>query len=318
MTYHVPVLVDEVLAHMQLKKGGVYVDATLGGGGHSYAMLSNQADIKLIGFDQDQDAINFASKRLSEFQNQVTIIKANFKNMRTRLALEKINYIDGALFDIGVSNYQITNPEKGFTFMEDADLDMRMDKDNSLTAEMIVNEYTESQLKDIFFNYGEEHYSSHIAKTILYHRNEKRISSTGELSDIIDKSLAYLQGKHKADVNYIKTKARIFQALRIAVNDELGILEQSLLDAIYTLRPGGRLLVVSWHSLEDRIVKTLFQRESTDCICDKSIPQCVCNHAAMVKIISKKAITPKEDEISANSNARSAKLRVVEKLGRLK
>ncbi|HPM00595.1 MAG TPA: 16S rRNA (cytosine(1402)-N(4))-methyltransferase RsmH [Candidatus Cloacimonadota bacterium] len=316
MTYHVPVMVNEVLDYMKLKEGGLYVDATLGGGGHSFEMLSRQSGIRLIGFDQDQDAIDYAGKRLEAFHHQVSIIKDNFKNMRTRLALEKINYIDGALFDIGVSTYQISNPEKGFMFMEDSPLDMRMNQDNPLTAEQIVNEYSEAQLKEIFFNFGEENFSAHIANAIVYHRNERRISRTGELSAIIDKSLNHINRKHQVEINSIKSKARIFQALRIAVNDELGILEQSLLDAIYCLRPGGRLLVISWHSLEDRIVKQLFQRESLDCLCDKSIPQCICQHKALVKIMTKKPVVPQENEIYENSNARSAKLRVVEKLGR--
>ncbi len=314
MSYHIPVLVNEVLDLIQLKESGLYVDATLGGGGHTLAMLNQQKDIKIIGFDQDQDAINYATDRLKDFRNQVTILKDNFKNMRTRLALEKINAIDGALFDIGVSNYQISEGEKGFSFMHDAPLDMRMDKDNQMTAEHIINEYSLEQLKEIFFNYGEENYSAYIANAIVYQRQESRIGSTGELSKIIEKSLNILNRKHQVEINMVKTKARIFQALRIAVNNELGLLEQSLLDAIYCLKPGARLLVISWHSLEDRIVKQLFQKESTDCICSKNIPQCVCNHKSLVKVINKKPIVPGEDEIVQNSNARSAKLRVVEKL----
>ena len=317
MTYHIPVLVDEVLEFMNLKENGLNVDATLGGGGHSFAMLSKQENIRIIGFDQDQDAINYAQQRLNKYHDQVKIIKDNFKNMRTRLALEKIGYIDGALFDIGVSNYQISNPEKGFTFMADAYLDMRMDKDNPLNAETVINEYSEDQLRDIFYQYGEEKCSAHIAKSIVHHRQNERIERTSQLSTIIENSLMYLQRKHKVDSNFIKTKARIFQALRIEVNDELRILEQSLLDAIYTLKIGGRLLVISWHSLEDRIVKNLFQKESTDCICDKNLPMCICEHKAMVKIVNRKAIVPQEAEIRDNSNARSAKLRVVEKIGRI-
>jgi len=317
MSYHIPVLVEEVLAYLQIKDNYVVMDATLGGGGHSYQMLSSAKNVRLYAFDQDQDAVEFASERLKEYKESIQIFNENFKDFRSRLALERVNYVDAILFDIGVSNYQISNPEKGFTFMEDSPLDMRMDQKAELTAEKIVNTYTVEELKKIFFEYGEENYSAYIANAIEYYRKEKAITRTSELSRIIEKSLLNLSGKHNIEVNTTKSKARIFQALRIEVNNELGILEGALLDAIYTLRPGGRLAVISWHSLEDRIVKQLFQKESTGCICSKEIPQCVCNHKAQVKVITKKPIIPSEKEIAENSNARSAKLRVVEKLGRI-
>lgn len=316
MTYHIPVLVNEVIDFLQVKPGGVYVDATLGGGGHAYQILTKADNVKLYGFDQDQDAVNYASDRLKAFSNNIKIFNKNFIDFRSSLALEKINYVDGILFDIGVSNYQITNPDKGFSFMEDSPLDMRMDKNSELTAEYIVNNYSLDELKKMFFEFGEENYSAYIANAIVYHRNNSPISRTSELSKIIEKSLSNLSDKHSVEVNTTKSKARIFQALRIAVNNELGVLESALQDAIYSLNTGARLVVISWHSLEDRIVKQLFQKESTNCICSKEIPQCICNHKALVKILTKKPVTPTEEEVNQNSNARSAKLRVVEKLGR--
>ncbi len=317
MIYHVPVLVKECIDLLQLRAGGIYVDATLGGGGHSHAMLDFCSDIQLYVFDQDPDAINYAKVRLQDYKNQVHYFNENFENLRNRLALERINKIDGILMDIGVSNYQISESSRGFSFMHDADLDMRMDKQRDLTAEQVVNELSQDELKKIFFELGEENLSAFIAKEIVYRRTIKRISRTRDLADIVETCVRKSTKGYIEPSNITKSKARIFQAIRIYVNDELNLLSKTLKESVSLLNNGGRIAVISWHSLEDRIVKQYFVEEHNPCTCPKDLPICLCGKKPRLKIITKKPIVPGVDEISDNSNAKSAKLRVAERIGRV-
>lgn len=317
MIYHVPVLLKETIDLLQLKDGGIYVDATLGGGGHSHYMLSGCSGMRLYVFDQDADAIAYAKLRLSEFGSRVHYFNENYENFRNRLALEKVGKVDGILMDIGVSNYQITQAERGFSFMKDAELDMRMDQKGKTTAEMVVNDLSQDELRKVFFEYGEENLSGLIAKEIVYKRSIKRITRTSELSGIIESCVKRGSKGYVEPSVIIKSKARIFQAIRIYVNDELNILQKTLKDAVSALNPGGRLAVISWHSLEDRIVKQFFNEEQNPCTCPKSIPVCCCGKQARLKVITKKPITPGEQELAENTNAKSAKLRVAERIGRV-
>ncbi len=308
-SYHIPVLVKEVLDNLNLKPNGIYVDCTVGGGGHSLEILKKVPDIKLYCIDQDIDAIRYAKIRLLGFKNQVLFFNENFKNFRNRLALEKINKVDGILMDIGVSNYQISTPERGFSFQYDSQLDMRMDKNSEITAFKIINEYDFEDLVRIFSEYGEERYSKRIAREIISYRQHQLIERTKELSDLIERV-----NPEKHPVLKSKTKARIFQALRIEVNNELDILNQTLKDAISMLNPHGRLAVISWHSLEDRIVKQFFIDQAGVCTCPNDLPVCMCKRKKRINIITKKPLVPTKEEVIRNSNARSAKLRVAERV----
>ncbi|MCL2063673.1 MAG: 16S rRNA (cytosine(1402)-N(4))-methyltransferase RsmH [Candidatus Cloacimonetes bacterium] len=319
--FHIPVLVQEVIENMKLKPEGVYVDCTVGGAGHSHAMLSVEPSINLFCFDHDEEAIQTAKNRLKEYKSQITFINDNFKNFRSWLALRKINKVDGILMDLGVSNHQISESSRGFSFMENGILDMRMDRKIDTNAFKIVNNYPFEELYKIFHIYGEERYSKRIAQQIVEKRKISEIKTTQELANIVENSVP-----DKSKVSLIKSKSRIFQALRITVNKELEILLPSLKDAISALKTGGRLLVISWHSLEDRIVKECFRDEASDCRCPISqslnIPpkpkghqSCACQHKKRLIIITKKPITPMDSEIQKNSNSRSAKMRVSERKG---
>ena len=305
-TFHIPVLTDAVLSFMNLKPNGVYVDCTLGGGGHSLAMLERFPDIRLFCIDQDKMALDYSRERLLAYRDRITYIWDNFRNLRTLLAFEKVNKVDGILMDIGVSNHQLSSADRGFSFMHDSRLDMRMDSRNRLSAFDIVNTYPEDKLVSIFFQYGEDNFSRRIAKNIVRHRELGLIETTGSLCAIIEDSV----GKQ----NVVKSKARIFQALRIEVNHELSSLSLALKDAVSLLHVGGRLVVISWHSLEDRIVKEYFRDESQACICSVDVPICACSHRQRVQLVTKKAVTPSEQEILSNSNSRSARLRVCERI----
>jgi len=307
--YHTPVLLGEVVRHMNLRANGVVVDCTVGGGGHSLAMLENTPSIRLYCFDRDEDALRQTRRTLTAYTAQVSIIKSNYKDIKTALALQKLNKVDGVLMDIGVSNHQITSPKRGFSFSIDAPLDMRMDRVTALTAKDVVNSYTYEELVKIFFNYGQEKYSKAIAKGIVQSREVKEIATTAELSRIIE---ANLPGSAKRLAN--KSKARIFQAIRIEVNSELTALQQGLRDAISLLSPKGRLAVISWHSLEDKIVKDAFHEGEGHCVCPPDLPICQCNAKARLRSLTKKPITPSEAEIALNPNARSARLRIAEKI----
>lgn len=330
---HIPVLLNEVIENLQIKKDGIYVDCTVGGAGHSseIAKRLNKNGV-LIAFDKDIDAINAASEKLSKFckveilnldnifqfkihsyDNRqlplAVIIKSDFKNFKQALEKININLVDGVLIDLGVSSHQIDCAERGFSFRQDAKLDMRMDKSASLTAADIVNNYSEQELANIFFRYGEEEFSRPIAKNIVKAREIEPITTTLQLNEIIENSLP-------KKIVYSRGGAakKVFQALRIVVNGELDGLDKMLEDVVEKLKPGGRFAVISFHSLEDRIVKQTFKELTRDCICPPNIPICVCGHKATIKMISKKPITASEEELKINSRSASAKLRIVEKI----
>ncbi|MCB5265454.1 MAG: 16S rRNA (cytosine(1402)-N(4))-methyltransferase RsmH [Candidatus Cloacimonetes bacterium] len=303
--YHQPIMVQTCLDMLQLKAGGIYVDATLGGGGHALAMYQTEPKIRLYAFDQDADAIAEAGQRLKDY-NPV-LIQANFRDLRTSLAYNKVKGIDGILFDLGVSSHQIDETERGFSFDRDAALDMRMDRGQELNAAQVVNESSTAELRRIFREYGEENAAGRIARAIETARADKAIATTKDLASIIE-SVVGVGSKES-----LMTKVRIFQALRIFVNDELGALPIALTDAINLLNPGGRIVVMSYHSLEDRIVKNTFKLEATDCICPPAIINCICEHSSKLKIITRRPLMADSEEISDNVRSRSAKLRVAEK-----
>lgn len=307
-SYHLPVMLAESIEHLNLRAGKVYVDATLGGGGHSLGMLKKEPKIQLFGFDQDESAICEATVILNGYKP--TLIKSNFRNLRTQLAYRQIKGIDGILFDLGVSSHQLDEAERGFSFDKDARLDMRMDRELELSAADLVNGSDYYELKRIFKEYGEEAAAGKIAKAIIEKRAEGQIYSTAQLAGIIET----VGGKGTKES--LKTKVRIFQAIRIAVNDELNALQQALRDAINLLNPGGRIVVISYHSLEDRIVKNMFKEAETDCLCPPQIIHCICNHKSKIKVLTRRPLSPSEEEIGSNIRARSAKLRVAEKKGK--
>ena len=303
-------MLDECIEALNVRDGGVYFDGTLGGGGHSYQILKKSSpNGKLFATDLDDYALERAKERLKEFENRVTLIKSNFKNF----AEIKNNYqqegFDGILLDLGVSSFQLDDRSRGFSYLSnDETLDMRMDRSNPLSARVIVNTYKEEQLKNIFSLYGEERFSSAIARNIVKERQNKEIKTVGELNQIIEKSIP---SKFKKDGHPSK---RTYQALRIEVNGELDGLYETILDMARGLKKGGRLAVITFHSLEDRIVKRAFKELETDCICDKSLPVCVCGKKKEINIITKHPMLPSEEELKNNSRSRSAKLRIAEKI----
>lgn len=302
---HIPVLATDTIKNLNIKKGGVYVDLTLGKGGHSKMILENLSDKgRLIAIDQDKEAIEAAKENLKDFSN-VTFINSNFEKFEEVLANLGLDLIDGALMDIGVSSYQIDNAERGFSYMKDGPLDMRMNQDNELTAEIVVNEYSQDELERIFFEYGEERFSKSVARNIIKQRSEGRIDSTIKLRDIIRKSIKS---------NETHPEKRVFQALRIEVNRELEVLENTIETVVDHLKVGGRIAIISFHSLEDRIVKNKFKDLATACICPPELPVCVCNHKAKIKVITRKPITATMKELKMNSRSKPAKLRVGERI----
>lgn len=301
--YHVPVLYREVLEGLNLKPGHIIVDGTLGGGGHTELILKSNKDIKVIGFDRDIEAIEFCKSRLSQFGERLEIIHDNFKNL-TQVIKSKGIKADGVLLDLGVSSHQIDAEGRGFSFRFDGELDMRMDRDQNLTAKDVVNNYKEERLVSIFSEYGEERFSKRIARSICANRP---INTTGELKQVIQDCVNKI---NKREVN--NSVQRVFQAIRIEVNNELNGLYELILTLAEVLNSGARIAIISFHSLEDRIIKKAYQELATDCICPPKIPVCVCNHRARAKIINRKPITAKEDELKANSRSSCAKLRVLE------
>ena len=307
---HVSIMPQQCLDGLHIKPDGLYADGTTGGGGHSLLIaqeLNNQG--RLFCFDRDDDALAAARIRLKEHLPKITFIKSNFAYMKDRLAEIGIPGVDGILFDLGVSSYQLDQPERGFSYMADGDLDMRMDQSQPLTAKEIVNTYSAQQLMKIFYDYGEERYSRRIAENIIQYRAEKPIERTLELVEIIKQAMPAAAKKEKQH-----PAKRVFQAIRIEVNGELDAVKQAVQYGIELLNPGGRIVVMSFHSLEDRIVKQAFQEAATGCTCPKNFPVCVCGHTPMVKIITKKVVSADEAEVAENPRARSAKLRVAEKL----
>lgn len=309
---HQPVLLQEVLAGLQVQVGGLYLDGTVGGGGHAAAILAaGAADTHLIGLDQDEAALQAAAQHLAPYAGRFTLLKSNFANMGE--ALEGLGYgpasLDGVLLDIGVSSYQLDTPERGFSYMQDAPLDMRMDQSQALTAAEIVNTWEEAELARIFYEYGEEKWAKRIAAFIIAERAETPICSTMQLVRVIKKAVPV--GARDPEQHPAK---RCFQSLRIIVNDELGVLERGLESAKTLLKPGGRLAVISFHSLEDRIVKEKYRYWASGCVCPKELPVCICGHQPEVCIINKKPITAGSAELQQNHRARSAKLRLAERL----
>ncbi len=306
---HVSVLLHESVNGLNIKKDGIYVDGTLGGGGHSYEIASKLSkDGKLIGIDRDTEALAAAQKRLSEFSN-VTYIHSNFSQVKEVLENENIKSIDGAIIDLGVSSYQLDCAERGFSYMEDAPLDMRMDRESEFSAYDVVNTYSKQELTRIFYDYGEERFSKKVAELIEEQRAIKPIETTLELVDIIKRAIPEKfrqKGSHPAK--------RIFQAIRIEVNSELEPLKNALCDFFECLSPGGRLCVITFHSLEDRIVKQTFAGFAKGCTCPKDFPICVCGNVPKGKVITNKPILPCEDELEYNKRSKSAKLRICEKL----
>ena len=307
--HHVSVLLNETLDGLAIRPDGTYVDCTLGGGGHSHAIgerLSTEGMI--VGLDQDVAALEAASKRLEDLSCQVKVIKTNFSNLKQALQEAGIHEVDGFVFDLGVSSHQLDTAERGFSYMQDGPLDMRMNQSGALTAETIVNTYSSEELYRIIWEYGEERWAKRIVQFILEAREEEPITSTSQLVDIIKRAIpakARQDGPHPAK--------RTFQALRIEVNQELQILHDAFVDAVSMLKPKGRIAVITFHSLEDRITKQTFKELAQGCTCPPSLPMCVCHHVPTVKA-KNKAIEPSQREVEENPRASSAKLRVAVKL----
>lgn len=308
---HYSVLLNETIENLNIKPDGIYVDGTLGGGGHAYQVASRLSEKgRLIGIDQDADAIAAAGERLKEFGDKITIIRSNYANMKEELYRIGVEKVDGIVLDLGVSSFQLDTPERGFTYRdENAPLDMRMDDRQSLTAKDIVNGYSEMDLYRIIRDYGEDKFAKNIAKHIVQERAKKPIETTGELTEIIRASIpmkVQVTGGHPAK--------RTFQAIRIELNKELEVLQDNLDDMIDLLNPGGRICIITFHSLEDRIVKTNFKRNENPCTCPSDFPVCVCGKKSKGKVVTRKPILPSEEELEVNSRSKSAKLRVFERV----
>ena len=306
---HKSVLFNECMTALNIKPDGIYVDGTAGGGGHSYGIASRLTTGKLVAIDQDEAAIQAAGQKLEPLGDRAIIVRDNFKNVAGVCASLDIHNIDGMLLDLGVSSYQLDTAERGFSYNADAPLDMRMDKRKSLSAFEVVNEYSFQQLKKIIYDYGEERFAPKIASAIVAERQKGKIQTTGELVNIIKSAMpssARDGGHHPAK--------RTFQAIRIEVNSELDVIEPALRDAVALLSPGGRMAVITFHSLEDRITKQTFASLASGCTCPKDFPVCVCGKKPIVKLIGSKPIVASLEELEDNPRSRSAKLRVVEKL----
>ena len=307
---HIPVLYREIMEIMAPKAGETFVDCTLGGGGHSKGFLERTSpNGRLIGIDQDLEALEAAKKNLAQFGERVRYIHSNYENLSEILVKEAPEGVDGILFDIGVSSHQLDDAERGFSYMHDAPLDMRMDQTKDFSAYEVVNRYSEDELYRIIRDYGEENWAKRIAQFIVEKRKIKAIETTGELVDIIKAAIpkkARMDGSHPAK--------RTFQAIRIEVNGELEVLEKTIEQAVKNLKKGGRLGIITFHSLEDRIVKEKFKYLAAKCICPPEMPICCCNKVAEVKILTKKPITAQNDELMSNLRAKSAKFRAVEKI----
>jgi 16S rRNA (cytosine1402-N4)-methyltransferase len=307
---HTSVLLGETIESLNIKPDGIYMDGTLGGGGHAYEVCKRLSDKgHFYGIDQDEAAINAASKRLEEFGDKVTIIRNNYCNAREALRQKGVEHVDGIVLDLGVSSYQLDTVDRGFTYKYDTPLDMRMDQRQSLTARDIVNDYDEKTLYHVIKDYGEEQFAKNIAKHIVMRRAKKPIETTYELNEIIK---AAIPAKMRATGGH--PSKRTFQAIRIECNHELDVLKNSLEDMIEMLNPGGRLCIITFHSLEDRIVKNCFRKMENPCTCPPEFPVCVCGKTPLGKATPRKPILPSEEELEVNSRSKSAKLRVFERL----
>ena len=303
---HIPIMLEQVIEGLDIKPDGIYVDGTLGGGGHSYEIAKRLVNGgRLIGIDQDEAAIKAAGVRLSEFDDRVTIVRSNYAQMVSVLRSLDIDRVDGILLDLGVSSHQLDNAERGFSYMEDAPLDMRMDRRQEKTARDIVNYYSHAELTRIIRDYGEDKFAAKIAAKIIAFRENKPIETTGELAEIIKSAIPMkyrLTGGHPAK--------RTFQAIRIELNRELGILEESIEGMLDILSDGGRMAVITFHSLEDRIVKTAFKKAESPCTCPPDFPICVCGKKSKGFVISRKPVVPSDEEMERNPRAKSSKLRI--------
>lgn len=307
---HKSVLLFETIDHLNIKPDGIYVDGTLGGGGHSFQILKQLGDGgRLIGIDQDEDALKAAGERLAIFEDKVTTVRSNYCHMKQVLADLGIDKVSGIVLDLGVSSYQLDEPERGFTYREDVPLDMRMDRRQAKTAKNIVNEYSEMELFRIIRDFGEDKFAKNIAKHIVAARQKKEIETTGELIEIIK---AAIPAKVRATGGHPAKKT--FQAIRIELNAELEVLQNSLDDMIDLLEDGGRICIITFHSLEDRIVKTIYKTNENPCTCPSHFPVCVCGKKPKGKVITRKPIVPSEEELEYNSRSKSSKLRVFERI----
>lgn len=306
---HYSVLLPETIEQLHIKEDGIYVDGTLGGGGHSYEIAKRLTTGRLIGIDQDYDALEAAGERLRPFADRVTLVHSNYEAMVERVHELGINKVDGILLDLGVSSFQLDTPERGFSYMvEDAPLDMRMDQDNPMTAADIVNDYSEEDLYRIIRDYGEDRFAKNIAKNIVKERQKERITRAGQLNQIIERSIP-----KKLQVTGGHSAKRTYQAIRIELNRELDVLEQNLDAFIDLLAEDGRICIITFHSLEDRIVKNTFKKNQDPCTCPKDFPVCVCGKKSKGRVITRKPILPSEKELEENTRSRSAKLRVFER-----
>lgn len=304
---HTPVLLNECLDGLNIDPTGIYVDGTLGGGGHSGEILKRLTTGKLIAFDKDDDALTSTKAKLSSFGDKVIFVKSDFKDMFARVKDLGYDKVNGILLDLGVSSYQIDTADRGFSYRFDGKLDMRMDRSASLTARDVVNTYSKEDLQRILYNYGEESFAKLIVNKILEARETKEIETTGELTSLVESAIPKkFWGKGSV-------AKKTFQAIRIEVNGELEGLDRAINQMIDLLAPNGRLCIITFHSLEDRIVKNVFKERCADCICDKSLPFCVCNHKADAELVNRKPIVAGEEELKYNKRSSSAKLRVLQK-----
>lgn len=306
---HVSVLLDETIDGLIINPNGIYVDGTLGGGGHSYQICKRLSDKgRLIGIDQDGEALEAAKERLKEFEDKITLVRSNYCEIETILKDLGVTKVDGIVLDLGVSSYQLDNLERGFSYKSDAPLDMRMDQRQGKTAAEVVNNYSENELFRIIRDYGEDKFAKNIAKHIVMARKESEIQTTAQLSEIIKRAIpmkVQAKGGHPAK--------KTFQAIRIEVNRELGVLKDSLDTMIECLNPGGRICIITFHSLEDRIVKTKFRENENPCTCPPNFPVCVCGKESRGKVITRKPIIPTEQEMTENKRSKSSKLRIFER-----
>lgn len=307
--HHVSVLLNEVIEGLNIKEDGIYIDGTLGGAGHSSSIVSKLKEGKLIGIDQDLEALEKASSVLKDNLNKVILVHNNYENIEVVLKELEIDKVDGILLDLGVSSYQLDKDSRGFSHNKDAPLDMRMDSTSSFTAWDVVNKYTQKQIEEIIWNYGEDRWAKRIAEFIVEERRSKTIDTTLELVTVIKKAIpkqVRMEGHHPAK--------KTFQGIRIEVNRELEVLQNSIEKMVSLLKPGGRLAIITFHSLEDRIVKEKFRELYKDCICPPQMPLCTCDKKREIEIITRKPITPSKKELEINPRSRSAKLRIAEKL----
>lgn len=306
---HYSVMLNEVVEGLKINPDGIYVDGTLGGAGHSVEIIKKLDDGMLIGIDQDQDALKFARQKLNEYSGKFMLVHSNFSHIKEIIDDLEYEEVDGVLLDLGVSSYQLDTPERGFSYNQDANLDMRMNAEQPLTAYEVVNTYSLKELSDIIKEYGEDRWHYRIAQFIVNEREIKSIETTFDLVEVIKKAVpkgARKDGPHPAK--------RTFQAIRIEVNNELGIIENTIRDAVDKLKSGGRIVIITFHSLEDRLVKTTFNDLKKDCICPPEYPICICDHRAVVKVITRKPTIASMKELEFNPRSRSAKLRIAEKL----